>query len=426
MSTSEYAAWVGIDWADEEHALCLLPPAEDAVAEHQVLPQRAAAIDDWAAKLRARFDGRPVAVCLEASRGALVYALMKYEHLVLFPLNPKQLAKYRQAVFPSGAKDDPGDAELLARFVREHHARLRAWRPDDAITRGLRLLGESRRQWVDERTAAGNRLLRHLKEVYPLALTLLGKHVYTKTFLTLLEKFPAQRELQRASPQQLARYLPKLRRVVDDALIDPRIAAIRQAMPLVTDAAVLQNGRLAVVHLVTQLQQLNTTIAEYDEPLNALVAKHPDAPLFASFPGAGAALVPRLAAAFGSDRTRYAAAAELQSLSGVAPVTIRSGKSRHVKMRRACPHFLRQTFHEFARCTLKTSRWAQAYYAMLRAKGHKFHSAVRALAFKWLRILFRCWQTRQPYVEAQYLQHLRQRHSPLLAFLPPEENPANA
>ncbi len=115
-----------------------------------------------------------------------------------------------------------------------------------------------------------------------------------------------------------------------------------------------------------------------------------------------------------------------QAFSGVAPVTIRSGKSRHVKMRRACPHFLRQTFHEFARCTLKTSRWAQAYYAMLRAKGHKFHSAVRALAFQWLRILFRCWQTRQPYVEAQYLQQLRQRHSPLLAFLPPEENAANA
>jgi transposase len=416
MSTPEYAAFVGIDWADEEHAVCLLEPGL-GVAQQTLLKQQAGAIEDWARGLAERFAGRPIAVCLEASRGALVYALMKYPHLVLFPLNPKQLAKYRQAFSPSGAKNDPGDAELLARFVREHHALLRAWRPDDAVTRGLRLLCEDRRHGVDDRTAAGNRLWRHLKEVYPLALMLAGKHVYSPAFLALLTKFPTERELRRAAPKQLAKYLPKRRRVVDDG-VDPRIATIRQAKPLVVDEAVLRHGRLAVKHLVAQLKQLNAMIADYDEEIAALVAQHPDAPLFSSFQGAGPALVPRLVAAFGSDRGRYASAAELQSFSGVAPVTIRSGKSHQVQMRRACPRFLRQTFHEFARCTLKTSRWAQAYYDMLRAKGHKFHSAVRALAYKWLRILFRCWQTHTPYNEARHLQRLQQQHSPILKFLP--------
>jgi len=196
--------------------------------------------------------------------------------------------------------------------------------------------------------------------------------------------------------------------------------ALKQAPPLVTDEALLRHGRLAVKHLVMQLQQLNETIAEYDREIAALVEQHPDAKLFASFDGAGDALVPRLVAAFGTDRQRFASAEEMQQLSGIAPVQLQSGKSRVVKMRRACPKFLRQTFHEFARCSLITCRWAQAYLALLRSRGHGYHSAIRALAFKWIRILFRCWKTRQPYDDDRYLRQLHLKQSPLLAFLPPE------
>jgi transposase len=420
MNTHPYAVFVGIDWADAEHAVCLL--AVDGVVEHTTVAQDAVALDEWVAGLRQRFDGRPIAVCLEQSRGPLIYALMKYDCLVLFPLNPKQLAKYREAFSPSGAKDDPVDAELLARFVREHHARLRVWRPDDVATRSLRLLTEGRRHWVDDRTAAGNRLLQQLKEAYPLALNLLGKQVYGRRFLALLAKFPTQRELQRASPQKLVELLTKLRRATEDPPADPRqdprVVAIRQARPLVTDEAVLLSGSLAVKHLVAQLQQLNETIDEYDRQIAQLVEQHPDAKLFASFDGAGAALVPRLIAAFGVDRERYTSAADLQRMSGIAPVQKRSGKSCVVSMRRACPKFLRQTFHEFAKCSLLSCRWAQAYYAMLRHKGHGYNSAVRALAYKWIRILFRCWQTREAYDDARYLRQLQLKQSPLLAYLP--------
>jgi tetratricopeptide (TPR) repeat protein len=250
MSTStEFAAFVGIDWADQEHAVCLVE-SDGSPWERSVVEQKAESLDAWVQGLRIRFEGRRVAVCLEQSRGALLYALMKYECLVLFPLNPKQAARYREAFTPSGAKDDPTDAELLCGFVRQHHTRLRAWRPDDVTTRGLRLLTEQRRKWVEQRTALGNQLIRHLKECYPLARTLGSKHVYTEGFLALLVRFPSQRELQRASPKQLARYLSKRRRLVDDSApesADQRIATIRAASPLVTDAAVLQAGRLAVL-----------------------------------------------------------------------------------------------------------------------------------------------------------------------------------
>ena len=422
MNTQSYAAFVGLDWADTEHAICQLEDA--AKAEHLTVAQNAGELDQWVTELRQRYDGRLVAVCLEQSRGALIYALMKYDCLVLFPINPKQLAKYREALYPSGAKDDPTDAELLARFVREHHPRLRAWKPDDALTRSLGLLSEARRNWVDERTAVGNHLQQHLKEVYPLALEAMGKQVFSERFLKMLAKFPTQRELQRAAPRKLVEFLPKLRRVMEDPPVDPaedpRVIAIRQARPMVQDEAVLRNGHLAIKHLVKQLRQLNETIKEYEHEIAKLVEQHPDAKLFASFEGAGAAIVPRLIAAFGTDRKRYASANELQQLSGIAPIQRQSGKSCLVLARFACPKFLRQTFHEFAKCSLFFSRWAQAYHAMLRHRGHSYHSAVRALAFKWIRILFRCWQTREVYDEARYLKQLQAKESPLLAFLPPQ------
>ncbi len=416
--TTSYGAYVGIDWADQKHAVCLLTGEQ---LERSDVQQEAGALDEWAAELRARFPGQPIAVCLEASRGPLVYALLKYDFLVLFPLNPKQLASYRAAFRPSGGKNDPGDAELLARFLREHYTQLRPWLPDDPITRSLRLLGEARRSWVDQRTAAGNRLLQALKEAYPLALKFLGTYSHGKRFLELLVKFPSQRELQRAAPKLLVQWLNKLHRVADDppasAATDPRVVAIRQVPVLVTDEAVLRANRLAVLHLATQLQQFNRTIEEYDEQLQELTAQHPDAELFRSFPGAGDALTPRLIAALGSQRERYVSAADLQQLSGIAPVQLQSGKTCLVKKRRACPTFLRQTFHEQARCSLSCCDWAHAYCQMLRARGMGFHAAVRSLAFKWQRIIFRCWQTRQLYDDAKYVAQLHRKQSPIVKFL---------
>ena len=421
--SQEFAAFIGIDWADEKHDLCLLP-AGGGGPHPSTLAQDPAAIAAWAAELRQRWGGRPIAVCLEQSRGALIGALLQYEFLVLFPLNPKQLAAYREALSPSGAKDDRTDAELLAQFLRDHHHQLRAWRPDDEVTRGLRLLTEQRRHWVEDRVALGNELLQRLKESYPLALQFQGAEWHSEKFLALLEKFPSQRELQRASPKQLAQWLPRRRRVADDPpaeeLLQMQIAAIRAALPITTDAAVLAAGRLAVVHVVALLRTLNQAIADCEQQLAELLAKHPDAQLFASFPGAGKALVPRLIAAFGTDREKFASAQELQQLSGIAPVTKSSGKTRVVQMRWACPKFLKQTFHEYAGCSVKQSRWAKAYFDMLRAQGHGYHEAIRSLAFKWQRIMFRCWTSRECYNEDRYLERLRATQAKLLHYLPPD------
>ncbi len=133
--------------------------------------------------------------------------------------------------------------------------------------------------------------------------------------------------------------------------------------------------------------------------LARLMAEHPDAALFQGLPGAGAALAPRLLVAFGADRQRCTGPGDVQTYSGIAPVTRRSGRSSSVHRRTACPRFLRQTFHEFAGHSVPRSAWTGAYYRQQRARGRGHHAAVRSLAFKWIRVIYRCWKERTPYDE---------------------------
>jgi transposase len=381
----DYAAFVGIDWADEEHAFCVLP-VEAGPAWRGTIKQQPEAIADWVVQLRERFAGRPVVVCLEQSRGALIYGLMQYEFLHLCPINPSQLAAYRKALCPSGAKDDPTDAELAARFVREHGDRLRVWRPDDEISRALAMLTEQRRDWVQQRVGLENQLRQRLKETFPQSLRLFPGDLHAEKCLAFLAKYPTLKELQRASPKQLAQPLPARRRVADDPpaeqLRREQVEAVHQAMPLVKDKAVLDHARLAIRHVVAQIRPLNRAIAECEAKIAALFAQHPDHDVFSSFRGAGDALAPRLAAAFGTDRDKFQKAQEIQQLSGIAPVTRASGKMKTVRFRWACPKFLRHTFHEFARCSTKFSAWARAYLQMRAAAGTPYQVIIRSLAFK--------------------------------------------
>ena len=107
----------------------------------------------------------------------------------------------------------------------------------------------------------------------------------------------------------------------------------------------------------------------------------------------------------------------MQKYSGTAPITRASGNSKRVIRRVACPKFLLQTFHEFANCSRRFSLWAQAYYEMKREQRKKHHMAVRSLVFKWIRIMYRCWQNRVEYDEVKYLQALKRSKSPVLEFI---------
>lgn len=411
--TEEFVAYIGIDWADQKHDVALLP-AGSAKQEQRQLDQTPEAIDAWATELRQRFGGQPVAVCLEQSKGGLIYALMKYEFLVLYPINPKQLARFREALAPSGSKDDPTDAGFALLFLVKHREQLRPWRADDAPTRLIRILAEDRRGLIAQRTRLCNQLQDRLKQVFPLALDVLGS-LTTELAAEFLARYSSFEELKAATADDIAA-LYRLHGL-GQAKIQERWECIVAAIPLTTDRALVESGRLLVRSLAAQLQALAEPLRQYDRQLAEAMRQHPDAPIFESFPGAGDALAPRLLAAFGTDRQRLENAAEMQNLSGISPVTRRSGRSVSVLRRWACNKFLRQTFHEFAHHSLAQCAWAKAFYQMQRERGKKHHAAVRALAFKWVRVLFRCWKDRCTYNELLYCGKLMQRHAPLLAHM---------
>jgi transposase len=167
--------------------------------------------------------------------------------------------------------------------------------------------------------------------------------------------------------------------------------------------------------LVQLVRILVEGIEDLDGQIEEAAAAHPDFFIFNSLPGAGSVMAPRLLAAFGSQRNRFDSAREVQSFSGIAPVTESSGKKKWVHVRWACPTFLRQSFHEWAGHSIVQSEWARVYYQRQRTKGNGHHAAVRALAFKWIRIVFRCWKDGVAYDESKYLATLVKRGSPLSA-----------
>src|SRR5512137_2141851 len=167
-TTTKFAATIGLDWADQKHDLWIRP-ADGGKAQHLRVEQIPEALHEWVARLRKRFGNRPIAIGIQTSRGPVSSALMAYDFIVLFPVNPKAMKDYRAAFSVSGVKDDRADAQLLEEFVRLHRDKLKAMEPDTELTRMLAGLVENRRRLVDERTRLVNQLHGALKTYYPLA-----------------------------------------------------------------------------------------------------------------------------------------------------------------------------------------------------------------------------------------------------------------
>jgi transposase len=401
----QWAAYVAIDWADQKH-VWKLQPAEGTASEHGQLEQTPEAIEVWASHLAARYGGRPIAIALEQSRGAVVFALSKYSHLHLYPVHPCTLAHFRQALVPSGAKNDPGDTGLLLELLVHHRARLRRLQPDTEQTRELQFLVETRRKLVDDATCFTNRLTAQLKVYFPQVLWWFYK-LSSPVVCDFLLRWPTLEAAQKAPRRALRDFFHRHNCQHEDHRIDQ----IHQAIPATHDQAVIRSSVLMVQAVIRLIQNLKEDINRCEERIGELAKSHPDFGIFDSLPGAGEALVPRLIAAFGTQRERFSSAGEIQAYTGIAPVLKQSGNTRSVHCRTAYPRFLRQTFHEWATHSIQRSSWAREYYERQIARGKKHHAAVRALAYKWIRIVFRCWKDRVPYDEARHAANLSRRAS---------------
>jgi transposase len=409
-SISSFTAYVGIDWADRKHDFCLQANGSD-ICESGTLEHTPEAIAQWAQSLYDRFGG-PIAVCLELAKGPIVYALQRCDFFVIFPVHPSTLARYRQAFVPSGAKDDPSDAKMALDLLLRHPERLEPLKSTSAAMRTLSALVEERRHLTDGVTRITNRLTSILKQYYPQALDWF-EHLNTIMFCDFLNRWPTLAHVRRARTATLESFFHShnCRR---EYLVSGRIKSIRSATPLTEDEAVIRPARMMVETLVAQLRVLLEAIERFDAEIDDVSHSLPDYELFASLPGAGPIQTPRLLVAFGEDRTRYASAGEIQRYAGIAPVLERSGNKCWVHWRFACSTFLRQTFVEWAGSTIPRSYWAGTYYQQQRSKGCSHGVAVRALAFKWIRILYKMWKTRTCYDESTYLNALKKHGSPLV------------
>jgi len=410
----DLAVFVGIDWADKKHAWAMLKAGSSkrAQGEMEATPE---AVEAWVNELRARSPGQRIALALEQKRGALMCLLSKYAELVLYPVHPATLSRMRAALHPSGSKDDPEDADLLLDILLQHRKHLRRLDADTVETRKLQMLVEDRRRLVDQQTAHSNQLRARLKLYFPQALRWLAE-LDAPLAAAFLKRWPTLPLLQKARLGTIRDFFHR-HNCRNEALLEWRLQEIPQAVVATEDAAVVDCGSALVRALLDLLDVLRTHIAALDRRIAATAAVHPELPLVASLPGAGAVLEPRLLAALGTQRQRFANASELQAFSGIAPVQQRSGQSQWIHFRWACAKFPRQTFHEWAGHSIAQSRWAKAYYEAQIAKQKGHHAAVRALAFKWQRILFRCWKDGQPYDEPKYIEALRRRGSPLAQAL---------
>ena len=352
-----FAAFVGLDWADAQHEVCL-PAAGSAQRAPSRLDHTPAAIEAWGCSLPKRCEGKPIAIGLALNKGPIVCALRTYHCLVLFPINPLTLARYREAFPPSRAQDDPTDAALQL-ALRTHRDTLPPLKPQSPAIRAL---------------------------------------------------------AQRARRSPLETFL-RAHHVRSADVIAQRLNAIKAAIPLTTDAGILTPNVLLVPALVAPLRVTLQAIADCDTAIAQRAQAHPDFPLFDALPGAGAVFAPRRLVAFGAQRERVTSAAELQKYAGIAPVPARSGKKSWGHWRCQCPTRLRQPFVEWAAASIRHACWARGYSQQQCAAGNAHQAAVRALAFKWIRLLFRCWQERTPYDASVSLTALNRRGSSLIHHL---------
>jgi transposase len=409
-SLEGYTAFVGLDWSHRKHDVCVQPAGSDK-RSFGIVEHNPASLAEWITDLHGQFGGT-IAVALELARGPVVSVLQRFGFVAIFPINPSTLARYREAFQPSRAKDDPTDAELILDLVIRHRHRFQPLRAQSAEIRSLATLVEHRRQLVNDRVRVTNRLRASLKEYYPQILDWFD-HIDTSLFCAFFRRWPTLKQAKCARANTMKCFF-RDHHMYREHVMDRRLEAIKDADPLTDDEAIIEPFRMNAQMLVGQLEVILESIQGFDQKIEEVAQRHPDYELFKSFPGAGPSLAPRLLVAFGEQRERFTSAADVQMYAGIAPVTERSGKKHWVHWRWQCPTFLRQTFVEWAGQSINKSYWAGQYYHRQRAKGLSYQAACRGLAFKWIRIAYRCWQTGALYDESQYLKALEGRGSSLV------------
>ncbi len=390
--------FLGIDWATEKHDLCLLDEA-GVVVQQLTITQ-----SEWGfQKLEQvvnQYGVEQVRLNIERSDGLLVDWILA-QGWALY-VTPSTVVAHRR---PRRSKSDLSDAYLLAYLLRLNDPDCRRLTRSSATVLHLRELARALDATLSDQRRLANRLNYVLYQYFPAANHLFS-HVECLISLAFLEAYPTPDAARALTPWQLKRFLRKQGYHFPSRL-DLIYQLLQQPMP---NAAVPEGYIAQVRMLIPLLRQLHHTRSQLEHDLVALFKTHPEAAWWCSFPGTQGPLTPaRLLAWIGDDRCRFPTSAVLQAVAGTAPVTRRSGKSLHVEFRRACSHPLRKAMDDFARQSVRYSAWAREYRDEQLTRGHSLARAHRALANRWVKIIWTLWQRREWYSEAKHAANREQK-----------------
>lgn len=411
MESATKTNWAGIDWGGKTHALAIVN-ARGKVVARQDFPHSAEGLDELIAVLA---DHAPIGgVAIETNRHLVIDKLLE-AGLTVYPINPKVSKRWRECVYVDPGKSDGTDGIHLADGLRLYQDKLTALHPDDPLTRQLRALCDDERGFIKDRTAKANGLKACLKEYHPEALGWFND--FTKpTAADFVLAFPTPEALRAASDDKLRKFLYS-HNIGLSPVWKKRLASRTTAARWPSDPAIVAAKSRKASALAKQLRTLAGILTSYRQEIEALFGQHIDAEVFASLPGAGVKIAPRMLTHFGSDHTRYSDATGLQALSGTVPITKKSGDGGGPKFRWACQKGFRNTMFLFAFQSITRSLWARAYYDRARQRGKSHPKALRSLGAKWLKIIYRMWVERKPYDERIYIASLIRHQSPLVPYI---------
>jgi transposase len=385
--------YTGVDWAAETHAVCVMDPSGKVVARFTVA-HSAEGLARLAGKLAGLGDPAGMPVAIERPSGALVDALLEAGHPVV-PVSPNAIKTWRESEVLSGAKSDPGDAEVIAEYLRLRQHRLRTAAPYSDDTRALRTVTRTRDDVVDLRVAAVNQLGALLDAHWPG-----GKAIFasleSRIALEFLTRYPTADSAAQLTEDGIAAFCREMgysgKRPAAVLPARLRSAPVRNCGSALTTAV-----RDAVLALAAVIRTLTAATRDLDQSVAARLGEHPDGGIFTSLPRSGQISAAQMLAEWGDCRQAYDGPDSVAALAGVTPVTKESGKHRGVSFRWACNKRFRKAMTTFADNSRHASPWAAHVYAQARASGKDHPHAIRILARAWIRVIWPCWTNGIPH-----------------------------
>ncbi len=402
------SVYMGIDWSEKKHDLAILDEMGKVIAQVVIPHQKSGfrLLDETREALAVSVDD--CVIGMETAHNVLIDYLWGQGYNCVYVVPPTVVKSSRGRYGNSGAKSDKMDARLLADILRTDRSRLQPWKPDSLLTRQIRAKVGLVGYLTKSIRRTSERLRANLLRYYPGALEIFGG-LEAQVTLSFLLEYNTPQAMASMTYEQFLTFMSGRR--YPRRSIPKQYAIMQQPHPEASlDTVAVYADE--TTYLACQLLALVRRKRALKRALHKQFQQHPDAPIFASLPGAGELLAPSLLAKFGDDRDRFPTASSVQALAGTSPVTDQSGKKRMVKFRYSCDKAFRQIAQQWARSSLRRSAWAPVYWEQVLARvGHE-NDAYRRLANRWLAIAWKMWQTRQTYDEGYHLRQRLERNQP--------------